>query len=719
MLILFYLLLMLGVRRCTNDLIFETRTFGVGDDVTLMCTRQNVGLYHENLFWIRLISGDLPEVLGGTFSFDFDGLNKTPHITTKQGNGKFLLQINKTKLSDTGVYYCFKVKQLEMTFLEGAFLRIKGPEPDITTIVQNFPSDPVRPGDSVTLQCSVLSDYENKTCPGEHRPEPYVTAVPPSDPVCPGDSVTLQCSVLSDNRTHPEDHHVYWFTAGSHESPPSFNHTQENSVEEHEKDPEGLSVKKCIYNFFTNISSSDTRTYYCAVAAYEEKVSGNVSKSDTKAVNMMDLPRDSTVLSLLCAALAISLIVIAFLVYSIKTLKKKSCGCCDGESLIPALQTNAATTGDEHQDTLIPVTTVQLGEPVTFTCALPYSGLTREKLYWYKQSPGDTLKLIVTLQKSAQPEYAPEFSKSRMELNDTKNVSSLTILRTIQEDEGLYHCAIEGILRGHQTILLFSGRQSLIQFRPGDLMTLQCSVLSDSENKTCLGDHNLYWFKTGSDKSQSNIIYTDGNRHDECDKRSDTQKSCIYRFSKNVISSDAGTYYCAVATCGEILFGDGTKVEIEQTASYEFIALVISLICLVISVTGNIVFICYRAPRPICEQFKEIENTSSQARHDNLNQPVHESTGGGDDLNYTALHLSGRKSTRGRKTKELKTESYKRHLSTTSNSQTPNSTMAKTKELSKDTRNKIVDLHQAGKTESAIGKQLGVKKSTVGAIIRQ
>ncbi len=62
---------------------------------------------------------------------------------------------------------------------------------------------------------------------------------------------------------------------------------------------------------------------------------------------------------------------------------------------------------------------------------------------------------------------------------------------------------------------------------------------------------------------------------------------------------------------------------------------------------------------------------------------------------------------------------YKIHLSTTSNSHTPNSTMAKTKELSKDTRNKIVDLHQAGKTESAIGKQLGVKKSTVGAIIRK
>ncbi|CAJ0960666.1 unnamed protein product [Ranitomeya imitator] len=48
-----------------------------------------------------------------------------------------------------------------------------------------------------------------------------------------------------------------------------------------------------------------------------------------------------------------------------------------------------------------------------------------------------------------------------------------------------------------------------------------------------------------------------------------------------------------------------------------------------------------------------------------------------------------------------------------------NSTMVKTKELSKDTRNKIVALHQAGKTESAIANQLGVKKSTVGAIIRK
>ncbi|KAK3560720.1 hypothetical protein QTP86_014721, partial [Hemibagrus guttatus] len=45
--------------------------------------------------------------------------------------------------------------------------------------------------------------------------------------------------------------------------------------------------------------------------------------------------------------------------------------------------------------------------------------------------------------------------------------------------------------------------------------------------------------------------------------------------------------------------------------------------------------------------------------------------------------------------------------------QTPNSTMAKTKELSKDTRNKLVDLHQAGKTESAIARALKMKRGWV------
>ncbi len=45
--------------------------------------------------------------------------------------------------------------------------------------------------------------------------------------------------------------------------------------------------------------------------------------------------------------------------------------------------------------------------------------------------------------------------------------------------------------------------------------------------------------------------------------------------------------------------------------------------------------------------------------------------------------------------------------------------MGKTKELSKDTRDKIVDLHKAGMGHRTIGKQLGEKAKTVSAIIRK
>ncbi len=63
---------------------------------------------------------------------------------------------------------------------------------------------------------------------------------------------------------------------------------------------------------------------------------------------------------------------------------------------------------------------------------------------------------------------------------------------------------------------------------------------------------------------------------------------------------------------------------------------------------------------------------------------------------------------------------YKRHLSTEAINQSIKlSTMAKTKELSKDIRDKVVDLHKAGMIYKTIAKQLGEKVTTVGAIIHK
>lgn len=112
---------------CKGNLTFETRTVAVGNDVTLTCPRLT-SEHRARLYWIRFVHGHWPEILGGTFSFDFKDVKQTAHITAKQGLGTFILLISKVKHSDSGIYYCIKVDQLNMFFLKGEFLRIRGEE---------------------------------------------------------------------------------------------------------------------------------------------------------------------------------------------------------------------------------------------------------------------------------------------------------------------------------------------------------------------------------------------------------------------------------------------------------------------------------------------------------------------------------------------------------------------------------------------------------------
>nr|XP_046261712.1 uncharacterized protein LOC124067950 isoform X5 [Scatophagus argus] len=282
MLIIFHLLLMFRVGRFTDDVILETKTVGVGDNVKLTCTHENLG----NLFWIRLVSGNLPEVLGKSFSFE----NVGSRIRTSEEPRTFVLRIKSVELSDAALYYCLKIRQ-KLSFLKGAHLSVEGPKPHITT-------------------------------------------VPPSDPVRPADSVTLQSSVPPENKKFVEEHSVCYFESGSQQSYPSFSYAKGNH--------EGISKKKCVYSFSKNVSSSDAGTYYCAVATCGEILFGNGTKLDTE-VNTCESQRDGTFVSLLCAALAVSLMVIAFLIYSIKKLKEQSCGCCNADV---ALQNTVTASAD-------------------------------------------------------------------------------------------------------------------------------------------------------------------------------------------------------------------------------------------------------------------------------------------------------------------------------------------------------------------------------------
>ncbi len=77
----------------------------------------------------------------------------------------------------------------------------------------------------------------------------------------------------------------------------------------------------------------------------------------------------------------------------------------------------------------------------------------------------------------------------------------------------------------------------------------------------------VYWYRRSSDTIHPGMVYTHGDIENECGKNSvasfNTQ-SCLYNLPRmNVGLSDAGLYYCAVVTCDEILFGNGTTLFIE------------------------------------------------------------------------------------------------------------------------------------------------------------
>ena len=100
----------------------------------------------------------------------------------------------------------------------------------------------------------------------------------------------------------------------------------------------------------------------------------------------------------------------------------------------------------------------------------------------------------------------------------------------------------------------------------GDPVALQCSITSQrtDHSNQCQGEPSVYWFRSGP--SHPAAVYMNGNRSGECQNSSgppSAPQSCVYTLPKNnVDSSDAGTYYCALAACGEVAFGSGTQLDI-------------------------------------------------------------------------------------------------------------------------------------------------------------
>ncbi|KAL7876174.1 hypothetical protein AOLI_G00111370 [Acnodon oligacanthus] len=249
----------------------------------------------------------------------------------------------------------------------------------------------------------------------------------------------------------------------------------------------------------------------------------------------------------------------------------------------------------------VQVQTVRSGSDVTIKCGCNMDNDKQNYLAWYKQSLGKVPEYVVrSFGDERKPRFTQGFTNGRFTVDE--GAFGLIINGIKEEDAGTYFCGIvkqNAVEFESGTLLLFQAVKTdqhpvtEMVIETGDSVTLQCSVQSLTPD--CSGEHSVYWISHGSGESHPGIIYTHGNRSDECKKSSETDsptQSCVYKLPKRTLSlSDAGTYYCAVAACGQILFGNQTIVTLQENNSWIIITLSISNLIFIIVIMVLIGFI--------------------------------------------------------------------------------------------------------------------------------
>uniref|UniRef100_A0A3Q2NXD2 Ig-like domain-containing protein n=1 Tax=Fundulus heteroclitus TaxID=8078 RepID=A0A3Q2NXD2_FUNHE len=213
-----------------------------------------------------------------------------------------------------------------------------------------------------------------------------------------------------------------------------------------------------------------------------------------------------------------------------------------------------------------------VGDKVTLQCS--HEGDDVAWICWYMQTLGQKPKLISSsFLYGTEVTFYDEFKNNVHYIPDRKEQTHyLTILNLKMSDSATYYCAIsykQIVKFVNGTTVSVKGSGSNIQasihqlesetVQAGDSVTLNCTVQIGS----CDEEHEVYWFRN-IEESQPGLIYTHGYRKDQCMRNPNTtSKICVHNLSmKNLNESHTGTYYCAVASCGHVVFGNGTMLNL-------------------------------------------------------------------------------------------------------------------------------------------------------------
>ncbi|KAM6959720.1 uncharacterized protein LKV04_021375 [Tautogolabrus adspersus] len=164
----------------------------------------------------------------------------------------------------------------------------------------------------------------------------------------------------------------------------------------------------------------------------------------------------------------------------------------------------------------------------------------------------------------------------------------------------------------------------------GETVNLSCTVYAEP----CAEEQSFYWFRHGA--AQPSIMYHSAGM---CQLDSESHvKNCTLNLPiKSASSSDAGLYYCALASCGEVVFGNGTRVEVRGgSAKVPFLL----VCCLSVVLAGSVIVllilavIIYKLNKKACSLCKgTVPHLTVSAASDTTRQDA-------DTLHYAALSLN-------------------------------------------------------------------------------
>ncbi|KAM9470600.1 uncharacterized protein Hap1MRO34_012533 isoform 2-T2 [Clarias gariepinus] len=288
---------------------------------------------------------------------------------------------------------------------------------------------------------------------------------------------------------------------------------------------------------------------------------------------------------------------------------------------------------------------VKSGEQVTLNCTFRDEH-SKELIVWYKQRFGEMPEEVGKTKTHKDTEISPEFS-SGFKIENIINGISLSILQTKKSDEGLYFCGVYywgkfdfsngtfvAVTDDSNVKVSVSQSGGLDSVPAGASVTLQCSVLSESR----AAELQVLWFRAAPPQSHPQIIYTHHNSSHQCESGSSTH-TCVYNFSKNILSlNDTGTYYCAVAVCGKIIFGNGTRVQLGGSDPLVIYLAVVLSVCVVVNFAQAILY-CKKQNSEQCTARPPTESLIK--KEDNQNYEAME-------MNYAALNFNEKKTKSGR-----------------------------------------------------------------------